>query len=476
MTLTIAQSRVTPEDPHDCTDAGDELALFQAFYDTLLRREGGRTVPGLAEAWEVSEDARRWTFTLREGLRFHDGTPCDAAAVQANLDRMARPDKGYALGSPAVWRQYLGGADYTAEGRTLTVTLAEPMADFADVLVQGFVVAPSVFARLDAGDLRAICGTGPYRLAEGGALSAEAVTDHWSGPSANPRLTWVAERDPARRLALLAEGTAQVATVLDPAATPPAGVTLHRYRAPVAIIYLLNAASGPLSDPRLRRALTQAVDRPALIDTVLNGQAEPLRGFVSPAHYGAGDTPGPAHDPDAARALIAAAGHGDGLTLTVDCPTRLPDEAERLTAALADQLAAVGIALDVRLHEDREAYAHMVRRKEIGDMAVFDSSPLSTFRVLYEKIDSRIAGAWWQGYANADVEALIDVGRRTPDDAARAALWRRAYGLLQDDPPWLTLYNPFRAVGLVGAHPALDWPGDGVLDVRRLPRIGGGDG
>lgn len=475
MTITITQGQLPLADPHDCTDGADALALYHALYDTLLRREGGSIVPGLAEGWEVSDDARRWRFRLRNGVTFHDCQPCDAAAVKVTLERMARPDKGYALGSPAVWRQYLGGARIEADGRDLTVTLAEPMADFADVLVQGFIVAPSALPALDAGDTGAQCGTGPYRLLDMTAdrIDMEANPEHHAGPPRNARLRWLRVPVAADRHAML-PGEADVATTLDPASPEMAGVTLTRYRAPVAIIYLLNAAAGPLADARLRRALTLTVDREALIDEVMDGHAEPLRGFVSPAHFGAGDGAGVAHDPDEARRLLREAGYGAGLTLEVDCPTSLPDEAERLTEALARQLAEVGITLDVHIHRDREAYAHMVRRKEIRDLCVFDSSPMSTFRVLHEKIDSRVAGAWWQGYRNGQVEALLDRGRATPDAAARAALWREVYGLLQDDPAWLTLYNPHRATGLTGDYPGFVMPEDGVLDVRHLPAMEGG--
>ncbi|WP_102108967.1 ABC transporter substrate-binding protein [Oceaniglobus roseus] len=470
----IAQPRLGIHDPHDCTDANDELTILHAVYDTLVRRVGQDFAPLLARDWQVSEDARTWTFRLVEGATFHDGTPCDAEAVRQNLCRMAREDKGYTLGAPAVWRQYLGGAEYELpDALTLKVTLAAPMADLLDVLEQGFIASPRAFAALDAGDLTAQVGTGPYRIERIAAdrITAVRVERHFDGLPANPRLTWLLETDAATRQAMLADGRVQVANALGFAASDALGPMRHVFLSPVAIIYLLNAAKGPLSDARTRRALSLAVDREALIDTVLAGAARPLRGFVSPNHFGAGTGEGARCDRDTARALLAEAGHAGGLTLEVDCPTRLPDEAERLTAALADQLAEVGISLNVHIHPDREAYAHMVRRKEIRDLCVFDSSPMSTYRVLHEKIDSRIAGSWWQGYRNEGVEALIDRGRVTADRAERAEIWREAFAMLQDDPAWLTLYNPLKVIGIAGDHPDFAMPADGVIDVRALPRL-----
>lgn len=348
------------------------------------------------------------------------------------------------------------------------------MADLLDVLEQGFIAAPSAFAALDAGDYATQIGSGPYRLTSitSDSITATRVDGHFAGQPANKDITWRRVPDPAERLALLKSGAVQVANGLDYDASRALGEMRHEFLLPVAIIYLLNAAKGPLSDSRVRRALSLAVDRDAIVKTVMAGAARPLRGFVSPNHFGAGQGAGANMNRDQARQLLKDAGYAAGLTLDVDCPTRLPDEAERLTAELANQLADVGVTLSVRLHQEREDYAHMVRRKEIGDLCVFDSSPMSTYRVLYEKIDSRVAGSWWQGYANPEVETLIDTGRATTDRDARAKIWQEAYRLLQDDPAWLTLYNPLRVIGLAGVHPDFAMPADGVIDVARLPAMG----
>ncbi|KIN73295.1 ABC transporter substrate-binding protein [Sulfitobacter guttiformis] len=474
--MIIAQPRLGLHDPHDCTDATDELTILHAIYDTLVRRVGQDFVPHLAQRWEVSTDARQWTFYLQPDVTFHDGTRCDAGAVSACLTRMAREDKGYTLGAPAVWRQFLGGAQIDVlDERTLQLTLAAPMADLLDVLEQGFVVAPSAFAALDAEDFSVQIGSGPYRLIKitQTQITAERIAGHFAGEAANARVTWQLEADPQQRLELLEQGKVQAAIGLDFEKSRRLGEMRHEFLSPVAIIYLLNAARGPLADANVRLALSLAVDREALITTVMQGAAHPLRGFVSPNHFGAGQGNGAVVDRDRAMALLAEAGYAEGLTLNVDCPTRLPDEAERLTAALGDQLAQVGIKLQVFIHPEREDYAHMVRLKEIRDLCVFDSSPMSTYRVLFEKIDSRVAGSWWQGYANPKVEALIDAGRVTTKRFARAEIWREAYKMLQDDPAWLTLYNPLRVIGLAGKHPDFKMPADGVIDVARLPKLSG---
>jgi peptide/nickel transport system substrate-binding protein len=167
-TVTIFQPRLRLDDPHDCTDANDALAVFDAIFDGLVRfgRDGG-FVPGLANKWQVSADARQWTFSLRKGLTFHDGSPCDAQAVCLSLRRMARPDKGCTLGAPGVWHQYLGDAVITAtDPSTVQIRLSKPIADLLDILVYGYVLAPSALDRYDSGDTTRPVGTGPYRVTD----------------------------------------------------------------------------------------------------------------------------------------------------------------------------------------------------------------------------------------------------------------------------------------------------------------------
>ncbi|NVD41774.1 peptide ABC transporter substrate-binding protein [Ensifer sp. HO-A22] len=481
-TATIVQPRLRLEDPHDCTDANDVLCVFDAFFDGLVRfgKDGGYS-PAIAESWIVSRDARDWTFVLRENLLFHDGSDCDATAVILSLRRMARADKGYTLGAPGVWHQYLGDAQISApDRRTVKIALTHPMADLLDVLVYGYVIAPAALERYERGDATTPIGTGPYRFetfTEGYEITGSRFEGWHGARPANAGIRFLLEPDASRRQNMLLAGNAQVANSLGSQQScdldDTGGHTRIVSLVPVSIIYLFNSASGPFADPRVRRATNLALDRNALVETVVGGAARPLLGFVSPSHFGAEDSAlDMSRDLAEAKRLLIDAGHGGGLVINVDCPTRLPDEAEALTAAIGLQLADIGISFRVHRHEDREAYAHGVRLKKVHDMCVFDSSPLSTFRVLAEKIDARTRGSWWLGYHNGEVERLIDEGRRTTDNTARAAIYASTYRLLQQDPPWLYLYNPLRVTGLAGKHPQWRMRPDAVLDVTMLPDFG----
>jgi peptide/nickel transport system substrate-binding protein len=477
MPLDIVQPRAVLDDPHACTDSSDVLGVFGALFDALVRRGPTGYEPNLATGWEMSEDARSTLFTLREGVRFHDGEACDAAAIKHCLERMARPDMGATLGAPGVYSQYLAGMSIDIlDAHRLRVTTATPLADILDVLHVGHIVSPRALAEAGEDLGKRAVGTGPYRLESlvpGTEIVAVANTHHHGAAPTHARIRWRGEPSADARLAALLAGDAHVANGIEhavPAADVGNGFTRIDYLAPTAIIMMFNCAEGPGADPRVRLALNLAIDRAALIDEVLDGWGQPLHGYVSPHHEGfdpeAGGLP---HDPARARSLLREAGHGAGLVLETYCPTRLPDEAQQLVAALARQLADLGVSFRVHLDEDRVRYANQVRLKNIHDICVFDSSPMSCFRVLYEKIDSRVRGSWWEGYSNREVERLLDLARRTVSRERRLAIHREVYRLLQADPPWLYLYNHRRVVGLKGTHSGFHMRGDGVLDVRHLP-------
>lgn len=480
-TITIAQARIALDDPHACTDSNDVLTVFGALFDGLVRRgDDGAYEPALATGWTVSDDARSYVFRLREGVRFHNGDPCDAQAVRFSLLRMARPDMGATLGAPGVYAQYLAGLQVDVLGdHEVRLTLAEPLADLFDILAYGHIVSPRAMA--EAGDdlVNRAVGTGPYKLdayRPGERIEASAQAGHFDGPPAFERITWQKGATPQARAAALRNGEVDIANGLDLASARELaalpGFTQQDYLAPTAIIFMFNAASGPGRDPRVRRALNLAIDRKALVEKVLGGAGQPLHGFISPVHYGADSEAAPfVQDKAEARRLLAEAGHGDGLVMQLYCPTHLPDEAQALAAEVEAQLADLGVRFAIHLEADRTHYANQVRLKAIHDLCVFDSSPMSAFRVLHEKIDARVRGSWWQGYHHAEVERLIDEGRRTVDPARREAIYKQCYRLLQQDPPWLYLYNHRRVIGLKGVHPRWSMRRDGILDVRRLPAL-----
>ncbi len=466
--LTVVQSSVSIGDPHIASDSSNRLGLIRTIYEALVMLDdAGDYQPSLAERWEVTDDARTWTFFLREGVTFHNGEVMRSSDVVATLARVLDPAIGGAFGTQGVYLSYLGTAEISAvDDSTVRIVTTEPMADLLDLLV-AMPISPA--SALD-GLPDAYLGSGPYKVTEQSDVRVvlTAHDDYWGAPPRYRAIHWIAEADSERRVDAVLNGEADLAVDIGiegsrRVAEDERALT-REWDSGLAIIFMANAFEGPLTDRRVRQALNYAVDVDEIIAEIKDGAAKPLNGYLTPHHFGYDpETPVYPYDPDTARELLAEAGYEDGLELTFDIPAVMPDEAPRLARMMAEQLGRVGITLEIIEHEDRAAYSEMVREKRIQDGAAFDSSPRSTFRVLREKIHSGLQGPWWEGYANEEVDALIDEAQATFSDAARQAIYRRIYRMVRDDAPWIFLYRPTRYWGVA---PTLeDWEprADGLL-------------
>lgn len=445
--LTILQPQVSLADPHIASDNKDRLSILAAMLEALVGRDKrGHYRPALAESWQVTDDARIWTFTLRPGVACHNGDPLTAADAAASIERACDPALGGDLGTEGLYQSYLKGAQITPlDAQTLRLTLARPMADLLDLLVDIPIVPQRALADLPDRPV----GSGPYQGVEvqPGRVVLEAFPDYWAGLPPVAQLFWQAEPDDQRRVELLLAGEADLIAQVPPESrstlAAAAEVQLLRRPSSVCTVFMANLQTGVCTDRRVRQALNYALDVPALIERVLNGAAQPLNGPLTDLHFGYDPaTPAYPYDPARASALLAEAGYGGGLELTLDVPTRLPDEAVPLARLMAGQYAQVGITTHIREFTDRPGYATRVKTKQIGDACCFDSSPLSTYRCLREKFHSRVAGPWWQGYANPEVDALLNRAETTVDEFLRQTFYRRAYRLIRDDAPWIFLHNP----------------------------------
>ncbi len=296
----------------------------------------------------------------------------------------------------------------------------------------------------------------------------EAHDEYWGKSPAYKEIHWIAEPDAIKRVEALLKGEADIASSIGiegkERIAKDGGATVHELESGLCIIFMLNAQEGPCQDPRVRQALNYALDVNAIIGEIKKGAASRLSGYLTPHHFGYNpETPVYPHDPEKARELLADAGYGGGLRLVFDIPSVMPDEAPELTRMMIEQYEQVGISIEVIEHQDRAAYAEMVREKQINDACCFDSSPRSTYRVLREKIQSTLGGPWWQGYESERVNTLIEQAQATIFDTERQKIYQEIYSIIRDDAPWIFLYSPTNYWGVRST--VKDWKprSDGLL-------------
>lgn len=468
---TILQSHVAFGDPHTATDNKERLSMQMAVVEALVRVDGhGDYMPLLAKSWHVAADDCTWIFQLRANSLFHDGTELQAEDVVASIDRACNPDLGGELGTGGLYHRYLHEARVTAlDAQTVQMVTASPMADLLDLLVEIPIVPRHALDQMP----ERIIGSGPYRLVavEDGAVTMKAFEQYWGNAPHYSQLQWYAEPSGERRVEQLLQGAVAIISKVPLAqrhliSSSPKH-SLHRAQDSVCVAFLCNAQRGVCADRRVRQALNYALDRDAMRLRFAGNDAELLTGPLTRLHLGYDPTVAAyPYDPARAKALLHEAGWGDGMTLVLDIPDRLPDEAPDLAAMMGTAYAAVGVTTEIRVFSDRPAYAEMVKTKQIDDACCFDSSPLSTFRTLREKFHSGIRGPWWQGYANPAVDALLDQAQQTMNRTTRQQIYQRAYRILHDDAPWIFLYSPTLAWGVSAHFPDVTVSYDAVIQLR----------
>ncbi|MGG5808620.1 ABC transporter substrate-binding protein [Falsiroseomonas sp. CW058] len=454
--LRIAAENCRFLPPDRVTDDTSVLTLKALVFEPLLRWRDGTVLPGLLAGWEASEGGRRWRFRIRPGAAFHDGVPCTADHVLGTIGRILESVDSF--GMRWAYARYFAQTRLSAPAPDiLMVENPTPFADLPDILTEFFAV------REDAAGAP-VLGTGPYRVAAH-APGGPAVLERLRGTGPD-RITFAAIAGAEARLDALREGYADAAMNLERLEAGPdfaAPLAWGRSVNTLSVMFYLNCREGAFAHPAARRAVNHAVDRRAIIDRLFHGLGVEASTVVSPLHLGMRAAP-PApipHDPDLARRLFDAAGIGGPLHLRT--PLTMPEKAREVSEAVAQDLARIGIATRIEVQPDRPEYAREVGRKRIGDMAIFDSTPHGTFRVLNDKISSAVQGPWWQGHDDPVLEPLIEAANRATGDAEREAAYAACLHRLNANPPWLYLFHPVEVFASRPGTAPLRLDGTGAL-------------
>jgi peptide/nickel transport system substrate-binding protein len=426
-------------DPHRATDLVSAAVIASVCEPLVrLRADGSRHEAALATTW-ATVDNRQWTFTLRPGVRFHDGTALDAEAVVDNLEDLRR-ERGFAVQAERLGPLVVG------------LTLDRPNAALLATLSQSFFAIQSP-RQLRARDTAPLAGTGPFRLSEArpGQIVLEANPGYWGGV---PRPARVVFRryadDDALRLAL-SRGEVDVTSALGHTQTDrlrgEAEVVVRAQTGLNLAFLSLNNERGPLGDRRVRQAIARAIDRSALVGRLLGGHGEPARNPLPPSLWGyATRSRELVADPVLARRLLREAGHPEGFAVSF-LVTEVPRPYNPAPLALATQVAEDLARVGVRSSFVRAAtWSEFVDRGRRGDydLAVMgwqaDTTDPNDFLSALLASDS-IGATNRSRYRSVEMDGLLKQGRREGDQRARLAAYAAAQALFQRDMPWVPLYH-----------------------------------
>lgn len=426
--LTIAIQLEPPHlDPTSAAAGAIDSVLYSNVFEGLTRfTETGAVVPGLAESWAISDDGLTYTFALRSGVQFHDGSEMTAEDVKFSLDRARAEDS-----TNAQKALFSGIADVkVVDPQTVEVTLAQPDGNFLFNMAWGdaVIVAPESIEGIKQTPI----GTGPFKFVEwkqGDSISLAQNADYWGEKPALTAATFKFISDPTAAFA------AMMAQDIDAFAGYPAPENLPQFEADPRFQVLVGSTEGetilstnnlqaPLDNVKVRQAIAHAINRQDIIDGAMFGLGTPIGSHFAPHNPAYVDLTGNSgYDPAKAKALLAEAGFPDGFTTTLKLPP--PSYARRGGEIIAAQLREVGIKTEISNLEWAQWLEEVFRGKDFGLTIVSHTEPFDIG--IYARPE------YYFQYDNKVFQDLMGELTGTTDQAARQDLLAKAQTIISED-------------------------------------------
>jgi len=451
-------------------------SMIKSIFDGLMDYEPGTSTlsQGLADSYELSDDQLTYTFKLRPGVKFHNGREMTADDVKYSFERVTAP----ATQSPgAGFFASIEGFDAMAAGEatelsgvtvvdplTVSVKLTRPDATFLHVMALNFasIVPKEAVEEWGADFATHPVGTGAFKLAEwtlGQRLVFERNADYWEpGLPKLDQITFEVGVEPS--VALLRFQNGEIDMPGD--GIPPAqfvqvsqnpdyeGLIVEGGQLHTGYI-TLNVTQPPFDDLKVRQAVNMAINKDRIV-RVINGRAVPANQPLPPTMPGyAPDYEGYAYDPEAAKALLAEAGHPDGFTTELFVYNTDPNP--RIAQAIQQDLAAIGITAEISslaqanvIEAGGNGSAPMIWS---GGMAwIADFPDPSNFYGPILGCAGAVEGGWnWSKYCNEELDAQAVAADSVTDPARQAEreqMWRDVFLGVMEDAPWVPVFNEQR--------------------------------
>jgi peptide/nickel transport system substrate-binding protein len=414
-----------------------------------------KVVPELAESW-TALDPLTYEFKLRQGVTFHDGSPMTAEDIKFTFDRLVQ--EGAMEGQTSPRKGLLGPLSEIniVDERTVRFILSEPwpilpaMLPFQEVVSKAHVEKVGTNGMADQ-----VNGTGPFKLIDwrkGDSVIMERYDGYYGGASDIPpvgkacveRVIFKVIPENASRVAALLAGDVHIIDALPTHSVKQVennpGTRVMSVRGTRSSYIALNTQKAPFNDVRVRHAVAHALDRQLIVDRILDGNATLIDGILSPDAFGKNtNLPAYAVDPEKAKALLAEAGYPNGIDVALDVEGAHKDTAE----AIASLLTKAGIRTKVVVGESSQLVSRYRTKGEPIDGQMWLTSwgngsldPADIFVPTHRSADRGNSS----GYANPELDALLDAANTELDQSKRAELYQQAEAIVNRDLPKVYLW------------------------------------
>lgn len=449
-------------------DDGESAKIIVNIYDTLVKyKQGGTEIePGLATSWTQSSDGLVWTFKLRRGIKFHDGTPFNAAAVKFSVDRQLPPlannDMPYASFTFGPVKKVEVVDDYTVR-----FILKEPYAPFLSNLAMALaapIVSPTAVKKYGDNFNQHPVGTGAFifqKWDKDRQIVLVKNPNYWGQKARVDKVVYVTTKENSVRASQLITGEADIIDGIDPndvKKLESSGMNVIKNPGMNINYMLFLCNKKPFSDVRVRRAISMAINREEIVKYLYQGYAQvangPLPSFI-PGY--APDLKPLEYNPEQAKKLLAEAGYSNlsftFITYSNPRPYN-PATGVKLAEAVQAELLKIGVKTNIKVYPWKE-YKDVLFKGEEGDAGFYgwvgDNGDADNFLSLLssKEIDSSLNSA---KYANSKVDELLKQGTSTSNLKERVRIYRDLQKIVIEDAPWVFISH---AVDLAACKPSV---------------------
>ncbi|WP_345241031.1 glutathione ABC transporter substrate-binding protein [Pontibacillus salipaludis] len=479
--LTIAvESNFTSLDPHDTND-NQSYSAQSAIYEGLLGFDKDlNIVPVLAKEYSANEDSTEFTFTLKEGITFHDGAPFNAEAVKANLDRLSDPESQLRRASLF---ELVEKTEVLSEYE-VKVTLKEPFGAMPNNFAHpaAGMISPKALEQSNQDLARNPAGTGPFKFVEwksGDHLTVEKNEEYREeGLPKVDKIEFKPVPESGSRVAMLQTGEADFAFPVAPnqveTLKEEEGVSIETKPSLVVKYFSMNTMKEPFTDPKVRKAMNYAIDKEAYIKVVYDGYATQTKSVIAPntQHYEEQDVY--EYDPEKAKELLAEAGYPDGFETTIWGGTS--SLKQKMMSFYKQQLSQVGVTLNVVPMEGGTLGDKIwgVDNPDDAELELYNGgwSPSTAdadwgMRPLFSSNSFPPDAYNTAYYKNEKVDELLQKGLSTADDKERGEYYTEAQKIIWDESPWVPLAVPDILYGKQDYVEGLKMLSSGVMDLKQ---------
>lgn len=454
----------TSLDPAQLTDI-NSMRILSSIYDTLVRFDpaGFDLKPALATKWTVSSDGLTYTFTLRQGIKFHDGTDFNADAVKFNFDRMLDPKNAYADTGPFPFAGFYYGSikeTRVVDPSTVQFILKQPYSPLLNSLTlnQGRIVSPTAVKKYGKDFAQNPVGTGPFKFSEWQRGVRVVVTrndSYWDGAPLLDKIVFRPIPDDQTRYSELKSGNADAIVDVPPDNVAPvksdSNFTFVSQPGPHIWWVTLNMQKPPFDKLEARQALMYAINRDAIANDILKGTGTVATGPIPPAIKWAytDNVTKYTYDPNKAKQMLADAGYGSGLRLTFWIPESGSgmQSPKSMATAIQGDLARIGVTVDIKTFE-WGAYlskynAGLGKEADMAAMSfMLDPGDPAPYLGLVADSAAAAPNGFNGGYYKSDtVDKLLRDAIATSDQAQRGKLYQQVAQQMTKDVPWIFIDN-----------------------------------